>query len=91
MGIPPWGRGFSRHAGLPIRCSPFEERRSEAAALHHAVLLALVRERIDDPIVMDLIGQTLHCTVDDNCLYLTITRGISLGCPLSPVMAAIYL
>ncbi len=57
----------------------------------HAVLLAPVRERIDDPIVMDLIGQYLYRTVDDNRLYITITRGISLGCPLSPVKAAIYL
>ncbi|MGD1092890.1 MAG: reverse transcriptase domain-containing protein [Bryobacteraceae bacterium] len=29
--------------------------------------------------------------MDENCLYSTVTRGISLGCPLSPVMAAIYL
>ena len=31
--IPPFGRGFSRHPGLPIRCGSFEERRSEASAL----------------------------------------------------------
>ena len=33
VSIPPFGRGFSRHEGLPIRCGFFEERRSEAAAL----------------------------------------------------------
>jgi hypothetical protein len=33
VSIPPFGRGFSRHRGLPIRCGLFEERRSEAAAL----------------------------------------------------------
>ncbi len=33
---------------------------------------------------MDLIGQYLHRTVDDNGLYITVKRGISLGCPLSP-------
>ncbi|MBI4902647.1 MAG: DNA/RNA non-specific endonuclease [Acidobacteria bacterium] len=32
-GIPPFGRGFSRHEGLPIRCGLSGERRSEAAAL----------------------------------------------------------
>lgn len=29
--------------------------------------------------------------MDENCLYTTVTRGISPGCPLSPVMAALYL
>ena len=29
--------------------------------------------------------------MDENCLYSTVTVGISLGCPLSPVLAAIYL
>jgi hypothetical protein len=41
--------------------------------------------------VLDLVGQYLHRTVDESCLYTTVTVGISLGCPLSPVMAAIYL
>ena len=34
---------------------------------------------------------TLHRTIDENCLQSTATRGISLGCPLSPVMGALYL
>jgi predicted nuclease of predicted toxin-antitoxin system len=33
VSIPPFGRGFSRHRGLPIRCGFLEERGSEAAAL----------------------------------------------------------
>ncbi len=33
VSIPPFGRGFSRHRGLPIRCGVFEKRGSEAAAL----------------------------------------------------------
>jgi hypothetical protein len=33
VSIPPFGRGFSRHEGLSIRCDLFEKRRSEAAAL----------------------------------------------------------
>ena len=47
--------------------------------------------RVDDPLVLLLVGQYPHRTVDENCLYTSVTRGISLGCPLSPVMAAIYL
>ena len=65
--------------------------KSYYASIDHGVLLALVREHVGDPFVMDLIGQYLHRTVDDGGLYRTVTQGISLGCPLSPVMAAIYL
>ena len=46
---------------------------------------------MDDPIILDLASQYLHRTIDENCLYSTATRGISLGCPLSPVMGALYL
>ena len=65
--------------------------KSYYASIDHAVLLALVRDRIEDRRVLDLVGQYLRRTVDENCLYTTVTVGISLGCPLSPVMAAIYL
>lgn len=65
--------------------------KSYYASIDHAVLLALVRQRIDDPVVFDRVGQYLHRTVDEDCLYTTVTRGISLGCPLSPLMAALYL
>ena len=41
--------------------------------------------------VLDLVGQYLGRTVDEDCLYTTVIRGISLGCPLSPLMAALYL
>jgi RNA-directed DNA polymerase len=61
------------------------------ASIDHAVLLALVRQRIDDRLVLDLVGQYLRRTVDEDCIYTTVTLGISLGCPLSPLMAALYL
>ncbi|MDZ4799181.1 MAG: reverse transcriptase domain-containing protein, partial [Bryobacteraceae bacterium] len=35
--------------------------------------------------------QYLRRSIDHNCLYSTVRRGISLGCPLSPVMGALYL
>ncbi len=65
--------------------------KSYYASIDHGVLLALVRDLVDDRLVMDLVAQYLRRTVDENCLFTTVTRGISLGCPLSPVMAAIYL
>lgn len=49
---------------------------------------AVITIRVDDPLVLLLVAQYLHRTVDEN-LYSTVTRGISLGCPLSPVMALI--
>ena len=65
--------------------------KSYYASIDHAVLLAPARDPIDDRRVLNLVGQYLYRTVDENCLYTTVTVGISLGCPLSPVMAAIYL
>jgi hypothetical protein len=65
--------------------------KSYYASIDHAVLLNLVRDSIDDPLLLRLVAQYLHRTVDENCLYSTVTVGISLGCPLSPVMAALYL
>ena len=61
------------------------------ASIDHAVLLGLVRQHVGDRRMLDLVGQYLGRTIDENCLYSTVKRGISLGCPLSPVMAAIYL
>ena len=65
--------------------------KSYYASIDHAVLLALVRERIDDRRVLDLVGQYLYRTVVEAGRYASVEVGISLGCPLSPVMAAIYL
>jgi retron-type reverse transcriptase len=83
-----------RHICSRLASNQFVFRRdvkSYYASIDHAVLLALARDRIGDPRILFLVGQYLHRTVDENCLYSTVTIGISLGCPLSPVMAAIYL
>ena len=79
---------------VPISPNQFLFRsdvKSYYASIDHAVLLTLVRDRIDNWRVLDLVAQYLGRTIDENCLYATVTRGISLGCPLSPVMAALYL
>ena len=65
--------------------------KSYYASIDHGLLLAQLRDKLDDPIVLDLVGQYLHRTIDENCLYSTVERCISLGCPLSPVMGALYL
>ena len=83
-----------RHICSRLRSNRFVFRsdvKSYYASIDHAVLLALVRQRIADPVLLDLMEQYLRRTVDQDCLYTTVTCGISLGCPLSPLMAALYL
>lgn len=83
-----------RYICAQLPANPFVFRsdvKSYYASIDHTVLLALVRQRLDDPVVLDLVGQYLHRTVDDHTRYTDVTRDISLGCPLSPVMAALYL
>jgi retron-type reverse transcriptase len=41
--------------------------------------------------VRDLVWQYIHRTIYDDGLYREVKRGISLGCPLSPLMRALYL
>ncbi|MGY8750334.1 MAG: hypothetical protein ACKVHR_20020 [Pirellulales bacterium] len=41
--------------------------------------------------MLDLLWQYLRRTVYDGGLYEDITEGISLGCPLSPLMGALFL
>ncbi|NES75445.1 MAG: hypothetical protein F6K06_06285 [Okeania sp. SIO1H4] len=48
-------------------------------------------EYVRDPVVLDLVGQYLRRFVSDGGIYVDIERGISLGCPLSPLMGALYL
>ena len=41
--------------------------------------------------VLDLLRQYVRRTIYDGGLYEDVERGISLGCPLSPLMGALYL
>ncbi|MCH7686654.1 MAG: group II intron reverse transcriptase domain-containing protein [Planctomycetes bacterium] len=61
------------------------------ASIDHDVLLNQLREQIDDPRLLDLLEQYVRRTVVEDGLYEDVTRGISLGCALSPVMGALYL
>ncbi|MEH2182499.1 reverse transcriptase/maturase family protein [Nostoc sp.] len=61
------------------------------ASIYHDILLNLVRRYVEDGFVLDLVQQYLQRFVSDGGEYTDIEQGISLGCPLSPLMGALYL
>jgi retron-type reverse transcriptase len=61
------------------------------ASLGHEILHAQLAEHIDDPRLLDLLWQYMRRAVYDDGLYEDIEQGISLGCPLSPLMGAVFL
>ena len=65
--------------------------KSYYTSIDHDVPYELAGEYIPDHFVLRLIRQYLSRTVCLGENYRDITRGISLGCPLSPLMGALYL
>jgi RNA-directed DNA polymerase len=65
--------------------------KSYYASIDHDVLFSQLKERIDDPLVLDLLWQYMRRVVYDGGFYEDVERGISLGCPLSPLMGALFL
>ncbi|MDM8517583.1 reverse transcriptase/maturase family protein [Desulfobacterales bacterium HSG16] len=65
--------------------------RSYYASIDHSVLYALAERYIPDRHVMQLLWQYMDRTVCFGGIYRHVTRGISYGCPLSPLMGALYL
>jgi len=61
------------------------------ASIDHDVLFGLLRQHISDPRMLDLLWQYMRRTIYDDGRYQDVTCGISLGCPLSPLMGALYL
>jgi len=61
------------------------------ASTDHDVLMAQLRERVDDARVLDVLEQYVRRTVYCDGFYEDVARGICLGCPLSPLMGALYL
>ncbi|WP_135505237.1 reverse transcriptase/maturase family protein [Roseovarius aestuariivivens] len=65
--------------------------KSYYASIDHHLLLDRLANHIDDKAVMNLLGQYLRRSICDGGNYIDIELGISLGCPLSPLIAAFYL
>ncbi|MEH4266357.1 reverse transcriptase domain-containing protein [Klebsiella aerogenes] len=54
-------------------------------------LLKQVSQHVDSPVLLDLVRQYVHYTVEDGGVFHTPEKGISRGCPLSPLMGALHL
>lgn len=54
-------------------------------------LMQQVRQHVISPVLRDLVHQYLHYTVEDGGTFQTPEKGISRGCPLSPLMGALHL
>jgi RNA-directed DNA polymerase len=65
--------------------------KSYYASLDHELLLAQLHAAIADPRLVTLLERYVRRTVYQDGLYRDVTLGISLGCPLSPLIAALYL
>ncbi len=65
--------------------------KSYYASIDHDVLFAQLKEHISDPRLLDILRQYMRRTIYDGGLYEDVTLGIPLGCPLSPLMGALYL
>lgn len=61
------------------------------ASIDHHILFTLLRRHVNDNHVLHLIWQYLKRVVSEGGDYRDIERGIALGCPLSPLMGALYL
>jgi len=65
--------------------------KSYYAGIDHNVLMSRLSRRIVDHRVLHLLEQYIRRTVYRDGYYQDVKCGISLGCPLSPVMGALYL
>jgi RNA-directed DNA polymerase len=65
--------------------------KSYYGSINHYILYNMLRNHVSDQRVLNLLSQYLHRTVCEDGVYQHIKRGLPLGCPLSPLMGALYL
>jgi len=58
--------------------------------IDHFLLVEKLPEYIKDKFILNLLWQFLHRMVDQGGQYEEIPRGISRGCPLSPLIGAFF-
>lgn len=60
-------------------------------AITKKTVMAQVRRYVADPVLLGLIDQYVHYTVEQGGEFYTPERGICRGCPLSPLIGAMHL
>ena len=65
--------------------------KSYYASIHHDILFSHLQQHIEDGRLLALLWQYMRRTVYDDGLYEDLEQGISLGCPLLPLMGALFL
>ncbi|MEO0687404.1 MAG: reverse transcriptase domain-containing protein, partial [Cyanobacteria bacterium J06649_11] len=61
------------------------------ASINHHILMEIVERYVEDKAVIALLWGYLRRYVSDGGKFIDITQGISLGCPLSPLIGALFL
>jgi hypothetical protein len=61
------------------------------ASISHDLLFALVRRYVHDPFLLQLVYRFLKHAEYHDGIYAVVQKGISLGCPLSPLLGALFL
>ena len=61
------------------------------ASIDHFLLMDQLADNIKDKFTLNLLWQYLHRIVEGGGLYKEVQKGISRGCPLSPLMGAFFL
>ena len=61
------------------------------ASIDHKILMNMLKIYLTDKRVLDLLRAYMQRVIVDRGVYREVSKGISLGCPLSPLMGALYL
>ena len=61
------------------------------ASIDHQTLLASLARPLSDPLILNLIGQYLKRRAERGGLVWEYRQGLPLGCPLSPLLGAVWL
>ena len=88
------GKGAVRAVPAAVGDATFvflREVKSYYASINHECLLGLLQELVPSPVVLHLVRGYLQLLVDEDGGLRQIDLGISLGCPLSPLMGGVYL
>jgi RNA-directed DNA polymerase len=65
--------------------------KSYYASIDHLLLMDRLARWVGEPAILNLLGQYLRRTAESGGRFWDIERGISLGCPLSPLIGAFFL